>query len=474
MNVFKRIVKNTLSLFAAQFVGSILSILLSIFVARNLGDVIFGKYAFIIAFTALFTVFLDLGYETLLIREVARDKSQASKYLNNIISIRAVLSVVIFALIIVIINVMSYPDDIKNIIYVFTIYSILKSLSNVFKVTFRAFEKMEYEAGISILSNILRVTLGLSVLFLGYGLMELVLVFLFSGIFEFAVIVLVSEKKFIKTKMEFDLNFLKSTIKVALPLGTLTIFGLIYIKTDTIMLSFMKGDAVVGWYNAAYNLILGFRPIPHLFMSALLPLMAYYYISSKESLKIVYEKSFKYLLILGLPITIGIFLLADRFILLVYGQQFINSIIVFKILAWDILLKFLYFCASFILVSADKQNQMAVIVVFTALINVVLNLFLIPYFSYVGAAIATITTETFLLISYVYLNSRHNLKIPIFKITIRPVVACATMGLFIYQFREINLILLIVLSIILYFGILFLIRGFSKEDISLFKKLIKK
>ncbi len=80
---------------------------------------------------------------------------------------------------------MSYPDDIKNIIYVFTIYSILKSLSNVFKVTFRAFEKMEYEAGISILSNTLRVTLGLSVLFLGYGSMELVLVFLFSGIFDF-------------------------------------------------------------------------------------------------------------------------------------------------------------------------------------------------------------------------------------------------------------------------------------------------
>lgn len=474
MNVLQKIAKNTLSLFAAQFVGAILSILLSIFIARSLGDVIFGKYAFIIAFTALFTVFLDLGYETLLVREVARDKSQASKYLNNIISIRTVLSVVIFTLIILIINILDYPEDIKNIIYVFTIYSILISLSNVFKVTFRAFEKMEYEAGISILSNILRVALGLSVLFLGYGLMELALVFLFSGIFEFAVIVLVSEKKFIKTKMEFDLNFLKSTIKVALPLGTLTIFGLIYIKTDTIMLSFMKGDAVVGWYNAAYNLILGFRPIPHLFMSALLPLMAYYYISSKESLKIVYEKSFKYLLILGLPITVGILLLADRFILLLYGQQFINSIIVLKILAGDILLKFLYFCASFILVSTDKQNQMAVIVGCTALINVVLNLFLIPYFSYVGAAIATIATETFLLIAYVYLNSRHNLKIPIFKITIKPVVACAAMGLFIYQFRETNLILLIVLSIILYFGILFLIRGFSKEDISLFKKLIKK
>ncbi len=83
--------KNTAALFAAQVVVAIISLVLSISIARNLGAVAFGKYSFALAFTAVFTVFSDLGYSTLLIIEVARDKSQASKNLNNIMILCALL-----------------------------------------------------------------------------------------------------------------------------------------------------------------------------------------------------------------------------------------------------------------------------------------------------------------------------------------------------------------------------------------------
>ncbi|MCK4736157.1 MAG: flippase, partial [Methanophagales archaeon] len=257
MNTVQRIAKNTAALFAAQFVVSILGLVLSIFIARSLGAVIFGKYSFALAFTAIFAVFSDLGYNTLLIREVAKDKSQTSKYLDNTLCMRALLSLVIFALIVVTINLMGYPADTKNVIYLFGIYTLVVSFSAVFKVTFRAFEKMEYEAGITIFANIIRLSLGLLVLFLGYGLIELAWVFLFSGVFDVLFSLLVCDRRFVKPKIELDLDFWKSTIKVALPLGMLSIFGLIYVRIDTIMLSVMKGDAVVGWYNAAYRLVMG-------------------------------------------------------------------------------------------------------------------------------------------------------------------------------------------------------------------------
>ena len=471
MNTIQRIAKNTAALFAAQFVVSILGLVLSIFIARSLGPVIFGEYSFALAFTAIFAVFSDLGYNTLLIREVARDKSQASKYLNNVLCMRALLSLVIFALIVITINVMGYPADTKNIIYLFGIYTLIVSFSAVFKVTFRAFEKMEYEAGINIFTNIIRVSLGLLVLFLGYGLIELALVFLFSGGFDVLLSFFVCERKFVKPKIELDFEFWKSTIKVALPLSMLSIFGLIYVRIDTIMLSMMKGDAVVGWYNAAYNLVLAFKPIPQLLMNALFPLMSGYYVSSKNSLKITYERSFKYLFILGLPLAVGITLLADRFILLFYGQQFYPSIIAVQILAWDILLIFLYMCSAFILASIDKQNQMAVIAGCAALINVILNMFLIPSFSYVGAAVATIVTETTLITLYFILISKSFYKLPISKILIRPLIACSIMGFFIYYLININLLLLIIFAVLVYFTSLYLVKGFSKDDLELFKKI---
>ena len=473
MNTVQRIAKNTAALFAAQFVGTILSLVLTIYIARSLGDVIFGKYSFALAFTAIFAVFSDLGYNTLLIRDVARDKSQAGKYLNNVLSMRALLSLVIFALIVIAINLMGYPVDTKNVVYLFGIYTLIGSFSAVFKVTFRAFEKMEYEAGITTLVNIIKVSLGLLVLFLGYGLIELALVFLFSGIFDVLFSFLVCERRFVKPKLELDFEFWKSTIKIALPLGMLSIFGLIYIRIDTVMLSMMEGDAVVGWYNAAYGLVCGFKPIPQLFMGALFPLMASYFVSSKDLLKIVYEKSFKYLFILGLPLALGITVLADRFILLIYGEQFYPSIIALRILAWDILLIFSYSPLGGLLVSMDRQNEMAILLGITALVNVILNLILIPPLSYVGAAIATIITETALVGLYVYFLSKHFYTLPFHKIMIGPVIASLVMGIFLHFCGSINLFMLITLAATLYFVILYLIGSLSKEDIGLFRQVFK-
>ncbi len=473
MNTVQKIAKNATALFAFQIVVAILSLVLSIFIARSLGDVIFGKYSFALAFIAIFAIFSDLGYNTLLIREVARDKTRASKYLSNVLSMRALLSLIIFALIVIAINVMGYPANTINVVYLFGIATLITSFSAVFKVTFRAFEKMEYEAGIGIFTNIIRVSLALLVLFLGYGLMEIALVFLFSSIFDFLLSFLICDRKFVKPKIELDLNFWKSTIKIALPLSMLSIFSLIYVRIDTVMLSIMKGDAVVGWYNAAYSLVLGFKPIPHLFMNAIFPLMAGYFISSKESLKVVYEKSFKYLFILGLPLAVGITLLADKIILLFYGVQFENSIIALQILAWDVLL--IFSCAPLggLLVSIDKQNKMAVLVGITALVNVILNLILIPHFNYVGAAVATIITETVLFGLYVNFLSKHFYALPFHKIVIRPIGASLVMGIFIYFCTSVNLILLVMLAMSLYFVTLYLIRGFSKEDIGLLRQVFK-
>ena len=472
MNTVQRIAKNMVALFTAHFIFAIVSLVLSIFIARVLGAATFGTYTFVLAFIAVFAVFSDMGYNTLLVREVARDKSQAGKYLNNILSIRIVLSLMIIGLIAIIINVLGYPADLKNIIYIFGIYTLVISFSDVFKVTFRAFEKMKYESYITILSNVVKVSLGLLILFLGYGLLEISLVFLLSGIFDLLISFLICEKRFVKPRMELDMDFWKRTITIALPLGMLTILGLIYVEIDTLMLAMMKGAAVVGWYNAAYNLILGFRPIPHIFMNALFPLMAYYYVSSKESLRMGYEKSFKYLFILGLPIAAGISLLSGEIISLLYGEQFAHSVVALRILAWDVLLLSICAPVGFVLVSMNKQNQMAIIVGGCAMLNIVLNLILIPRFSYVGAGIATLTTEAVLFVLYFYLVSKYLHRLSLHKILVRPMVSCSVMVLFIYHYGELWLPACVASAAILYFAVLYLIGGFDKKDEGLIGDLI--
>jgi O-antigen/teichoic acid export membrane protein len=474
MSIVRRIVKNTSALFIAQIVSSSVSLIFGVVIARFLGDTVFGKFAFALAFTEIFSIFASLGYNTLLVREVSRDKTQVNKYINNIFSFRVIISLILYVLIVITINLMQYPDDTKIAVYLLGIFQILEALANVFKMTFRAFERMDLEAAIIVSVNLISLPLMMYLIYLGYGLITVCLVYVTIGLMDFVFSILLCRKKIAMIKRDFNFNFFRKTLPTAISLSMLAIFALIYVKIDTVMLSIMKGDAVVGWYNAAYYMVQGFKPLQQLFMSALFPLMSFSFVSSKDVLKRIFERSFKYLFILGLPIAIGITLLADKIIFLIYGSNFQNSIIALQILSWDVLLVFLYGCISFLLVSIDRQHQMAILAGCTAIINIVLNLILIPSYSYIGSAFATIIAESFLLLAYIYLSARYFHLLPFHKIIIKPIIACSIMGLFVYFFHEMNLIVIILLAIIIYFTILFMIKGFSKDDIALMRSLFKK
>jgi len=472
MSTVQRIAKNTAVLYAAYIITALLGLLLSILIARKLGDVTFGKYSFALAFTAIFAVFLDLGFDTLIIRDVARDKSLAPKYLGNIAVIKAILSVVIFGLIAIIINLMDYPQDTTTAVLIFGICIVFAAFSNIFRVIFRAFERMEYEALVTVLQQLITVSLGLAAVFLGCGLIEIAYAFLIGSIFGFALSLSLCGTKFAKPRFEIDFDFWKRITKVALPIGFLSIAAIIYIRIDMVMLSAMKGDAVVGWYNAAYNLILALKPVEQLFLNALFPVMAGLFVSSLSSLRIAYERSLRYLFILGLPLAVGATLLSDRIILFFYGDQFTYSILALQILSWDILLFFLYHCLGNVLMAVNRQNQMAFSVGICAVINVVLNLILIPRFSYIGAGIATIVTESVLLGLYFYFVSKYLYRLPLHRIILKAIIACAVMAVFVYFCRSFTLAVLIVLAAVIYFAMLYLIRGFSQEDFNLLKQVL--
>jgi O-antigen/teichoic acid export membrane protein len=88
------------------------------------------------------------------------------------------------------------------------------------------------------------------------------------------------------------------------------------------MLSLMKGDAAVGLYSAAYQLINALGFIPVAFTAALLPVLSRLHITGQDSLRFAYQKSFKYLLLVALPIAVATTLVADRIILGIYSSGF--------------------------------------------------------------------------------------------------------------------------------------------------------
>jgi len=475
MNTIQRIAKNSLVLLTSNMISKILDFFYVMYTARYLGAEGFGILSFSLAFTGIFMIFTDLGLHNLTIREVARYKSLAKKYLNNVSVMKAILVVITLVLIAIVINLLGYPKQTVKIIYLISLSIAFKSFTEMFYSIFRAFEKMEYQSLGQILNSILMLVGAFFVISQRYGIIGFATTYSLVSLISLGYSFVFFTWKFTLPKLEIDLSFWKPTIKEALPFFLSAVVDIIAFKIDIIMLSMMKGDLTVGWYSAAYRLIEALMFIPATFSGAIYPVLSNYYISSKESLKLIYKESFKYLFIVSLPIAVGTTILAHKIIIFIYKSDFTHSIIALQILIWTIPIFFLTYMFGTMLAAINKQFLALKINFLCMILNVVVNLILIPKYSYIGASIATVITELLSFILCFYLLSKFVYKIQIHKYILKPLLASTIMGLFIYTFAGIkmNIFLSVCISVILYFGMLILLKTFSKKDINLFKQIVK-
>ena len=403
MNSVKKIAKNTTVLLASQIISYILAFFYMIYIARYLGADGFGILSFAIAFTGIFSIFADFGLNILTVREVARNKLLTDKYFSNVLIIKIILSILTFGMIAVVINLIGYSQETINVVYLVALSVILTAVSGLFYSIFQAHEKMEYQSIGQIINSIL-IFAGVFIgRYYGFNVSGFAFIFFISSAISLIYIFIVI-MKFLPFKLEIDWNFWKSAIKEALPFGLTGISGMIYTYIDSVMLSLMQGNEVVGWYNAAYRLTLVLLFIPNVINLAVFPKMSQYYGSSKSSLNLIYEKYFKYMLILGIPIGAEITILADRIISVIFGTGYSQSIIALQIIIWTIVFTFAGAAFVQLLQSINKQLIITKISGICVVINIMLNLVLIPKFSYIGASYATLITEV-ILVGYVIFAS---------------------------------------------------------------------
>ena len=283
MNTIQRIAKNTGVLLVSQVASYILGFFFVMYTARYLGAAGFGILSFALAFTGIFGVFADLGLRQLTVREVARDKTLASKYLGNIAVMKVILAVITFGLIALFINLLGYPEQTIKVVYLVALSVIFGAFSGMFYSVFQAFEEMEYQSVGQILSSALLLTGALFAISRGVSVVGFASIYFFVSAVVLVYSFVVCVWKFVLPKVEVDRSFWKPTIKKALPFGLSGTFISIYLWIDSVMLSLMKGDEVVGWYGAAYRLVLVLLFIPIAFNSAVFPLMSRFYVNSKDS-----------------------------------------------------------------------------------------------------------------------------------------------------------------------------------------------
>lgn len=474
MSAIRTLAKNTTVLLIASVINYILGFFTTLYTARYLGTEGFGILSLALAFTGIFGVFTDLGLGTLTVREVSRNKNLANKYIGNTAVMKLILALLTFGLVALVVYIIGYPKNVSNIIYFITFSVILTAFTGIFNSIFQAFQKMEYIAICTILNAVLMLIGVLIVAYYNLGIIILALLyFIVSGVILIVTFLIYSWKLFFP-KIEVDLSFWKPTIKESLFFGLSSILIVIYFYIDSIMLSVMVGNSAVGIYNAAYKLIFVLLFIPNVFIVSIFPIMSQHFKSSKDILKLEYEKSFKYLFVIAVFIFVYGFVFADKIILVIYGTEYTLAVAALQILIGVIPIIFITSLFGNILGAIDRQRMVTFVAGLNALLNVVLNLILIPKFSYMGASAATVLTETLgFILMFIYI-SKYFLRLSLTHNILKTTISGILLILFVYSLKiSTNWMLAAILGLFTYILLVYILKIITNEDVEIFKKIFE-
>lgn len=467
------IFKNTFWLISSEIISRGLLFVLTIWIARHFGVENYGKFAFALGFVTLFSVFTDAGLSTLTTREVARDKQKAEKYISNINVIKLFLGIVVFGLIFLITQLLQKSSEVNLLVYIAAIYMILNSYFVFFRSIFRAFEKMQYEGVSKIIFSILLFLIGAFMIWYQQPIKLITIAYVISIAITLIVTTILLQIKFTRFNLAVDLNFWKKIFSESWPFALTSIFILIYYHIDTTMLSIMKTDQIVGWYNAAYKPILFIIAIRGFFSGSIFPVISKLYLTSLEKMKEIIYHFEKLFISLAFPLGIGITILAPKIMSFLYGKEYLNGTIALQILIWSAVIIYVNLLFPSILTACNRQRLYTFITSLGALVNIIFNLILIPKYHMIGAGIATILAELIVFILAYYYSNKLIAKINILNLMPKTIFASLLMGLVLILLYSHNLFLLIGIGIAIYFLLIYFLKYFSSEEISFIKRFLK-
>lgn len=392
--------KNTFWLALAEIVSKGVYFLVFIWLARYLGPQIYGQWSFALSFASFFAVFVDFGFTIFVIRELARDKAKSSEYIGNILTIKIILGLIVMALIALVIRFVSKETAIINLVYFLSAYIIINNFAAFFQAIFRANEKMEYEAASRIAQSIILLILSVFFIFSKSSIFIISLGFLIISFMGVAFSLFFLKKYLFLPSFKFNLIICKEIIKKVWPFFLSGLFYMIYFTMGSIMLGLFSKMKDVGYYNAAYNLFFAVFIIPDIITMSFFPKISYFYEKDKEQLKKVFSHYQIIMVCTGFLLSIILFLLGDFFIVKIYSLNYQPSIALLKILSFAVLLKSVSYIYNWFLFGSDEQKKVLSVSGFAALLNIIINYFLIAKYGAKGAAITTVATELFLLLFF--------------------------------------------------------------------------
>lgn len=395
----KKIAKNAALLLLSEILTRGLSIFYIAALARYIGPRGIGQISTATALTGMLVLVIAPGLNTLLVRDVAADHDKAGGYIVHSLFIKLLLSLPFFLLVLIVSWLAGYPAETLSIIYIYMLINVLQCAQSTFTAAFQAFERMEYEALSSIIMTLVNVTLSLLSIYFGLPLLVIVLCSLAAYLCQTAFMGLALWFRLVRPRWALNREFAKKLLVDSLPFGVLLILFAVKSQSGALILSLYRPQADVGVYSAANAMIGLLLYIPIAISTAIFPAFSRLASRSAQDLKHFYQLNFKLLLLIGFPLGLGTILVGEKIMLLIYGNDFSESVIVLRILALY-LLTLVGYSNGPLLKTIGKQRFLVWTEIVAVAGNVLLSIWLVQRWGPVGVAWAFVAMGIFTFIAH--------------------------------------------------------------------------
>jgi O-antigen/teichoic acid export membrane protein len=468
-----RAVGNAAMLMTARAVSRAIALVTVFATANALGRLGNGEFQTTVTYVALVSILIDLGFNTLYTREGARNPDQIPHYLRSILSSRALFAPPA----VVVLAVTMRLSGLDSLLIPAVLVMILSAYTNVLRSTFYATGALTYEAYAILAESLVLLGGTLYGVYTHRGVDFFLWCYAASYGFSCCYfIAVISSRRMVRWGWELDRTFLVSWFRRSLPFALAFVITTLYFKIDVPILLYFRGLAEVGLYTFAYKPIESLLFIPVTIMNVAYPVLAVYHTESRQRLSNATNQFFKALFGLGWPISVGTVMLApginglfDR------SHQFGPSAAVLQVLGAGVFLMFVSNAFVVALNAMDRQVLFTWAALVSLVVNVALNLFLIPTYGYLGAAWATNLTELALLVTGWLLVRRVLAPVPVFRLAWRILLAGLLMGAVLYFFRSAHgwqVLLAILVGMVVYGGGLLLFRALEPQELALARRAL--
>lgn len=421
-----------------------------ILLARVLGPQQYGVFASASALGAILALFIQFGLPILINREVAANPIEGSKVTGQYLLLEILNTLPVLLLLFPIALLLNFEGN--GIIICYLV--ILSELCRAVKMTLRGLLKghgwFRAESISVALERASVVFISLTVLFVSKQLIPVIITVIIIRTLD-----IVGLYYFLSRKLSLTapVNIQKFTqlFQDAYPFAVSGVLWILYYQVDVIMLKAMSTDVDAGFYNAAYRILEMFFALPRVVFQVIFTRFAKYHANEPTRLPEQIYKGTRLLVMVVLPAIIVSICLKSLIITRLYGSEYTASIPALAILLPSISISMFGNLSQRFLQATGQEKSLPKLLLFTALVNVGLNLLLIPRFGIVGAAIATLISEVVLCLLGMWQMSQIGYQNASRQVTIIGVLgltATGSLSLMLSGYSSIFYIVVIVVSVI--------------------------